>query len=521
MSYPLVWALLPLAFQLAVAAKAHEYDVEEGDCLLASRSRLTRPQAPMDHHNALNQQTSRLRSWSQEHQGLFKIANGTTDSLEKFIKSQMASDDHCSARLMESKRTLDGLLKDLVAITEQVESHEELLATESENLNITHKAIEAVESTFEEDKTACGKLKQDAQEDFNTFSSELEELNQIANPEVRYTHAVNVSIPLASQSATALLGMTTWSQGQCNTFVNFTLRSVVGAAAAAKNLTCDEQRADLQKVYTETYIAVRDLIEDAKARELDESCMNTAEAKRTSEVVPLTSQRESAAGRIEYSTQALAMLEPVLQMLERRVNSLEKHIKLTLTPECQEAAKVTSTIKVVRDLIISLEKCPGRNGFRLQIPPDSSTSTEKVAHGFLQVTNNQAGQPNPKLAVAINASKKQDAGVAQFADSRQVKSNLYLSESVTKNVNVTSMAQEKEEEEVPEDGHDEEDDNESNNNEDDGNDQRDDNESYNDAEEEYDEIQTRVETKSTPNGTVTTYVDERVESDDDNSNESQ
>merc|ERR1719265_367695 len=179
------------------------------------------------------------------------------------------------------------------------------------------------------------------------------------------------------------------------------------------------------------------------------------------------------------------MLEPVLQMLERRVESLEKHINLTLTPECQEAAKVASTIKVVRDLIISLEKCPGRNDFRLQIPPDNSTCTKTVAPGLLQVTKNQTGKRNPKLAVNSNALNKEDARVGQFTDSHQVKSNRYLSEhggSIAKKDDILRTS--KEEEEVHEDDNDAEDDNESNN----------------DAEEEYDEIQTRVETKSTPNG---------------------
>merc|ERR1719377_229466 len=114
--------------------------------------------------------------------------------------------------------------------------------------------------------------------------------------------------------------------------------------------------------------------------------MKAAEAKRASELVPLTGQRESAASTIEHSTQALAMLEPILQMLTNRVAKLEKHIKQTLTPECQEAAKVASTIKIVRDLIISLEKCPGRNDFRLTIPPESGTSST-AAPGLLQMNN--------------------------------------------------------------------------------------------------------------------------------------
>jgi hypothetical protein len=514
-------ALMPMSFWQAMAGQSHTHEVEAGDCLLASRSHLSRPQASIRSDEALNQQRSRRRSWSEEHHRLFKVANDTTDSLDQFIRAQnrFVSSDHCSARLMESKRALDGLLKDLASISKQVESHEEVLATETENLNITHKSIDAVESTFEEDKAACEKLKQDAEDDFNTFSNELEELKQIANPAVRYTHAVSVNIPLANQSATALLGTATWSQTQCSTFVNFTLHSVVGKTAAAKNLTCDEQRGELQKVYTETYLAVRDLIKDAQERIQDKSCMDTAEAKRTSEIVPLTSQRETAAGRIEYSTQALAMLEPVLHMLERRVEKLEQHIKLTLTPECQEAAKVSSTIKVIRDLIISLEKCPGRNDFRLQIPPENKTSTKTAAPELLQVTNNESTKLKPKIVVITDKPREKSVNATTSADSHEVNLHHYHRDSDAKKAEVRDMHQK--EAEASEGERDEDDNEDQDDDYDDDSDDGEGNASNNDDEEEYDEIQTRVETKSTPNGTVTTYVDEQVESDDENDNESQ
>merc|ERR1719420_78345 len=100
-----------------------------------------------------------------EHQRLQRVANETNGALDVFIRAQNSSNDACSSRLMESKRVLDGLLKDLKAIEEQVDSHEELLQTETENLNITHNAIEATESMYETEMQKCADEKDEAQKD--------------------------------------------------------------------------------------------------------------------------------------------------------------------------------------------------------------------------------------------------------------------------------------------------------------------------------------------------------------------
>merc|ERR1712224_805509 len=49
---------------------------------------------------------------------------------------------------------------------------------------------------------------------------------------------------------------------------------------------------------------------------------------------------------------------------------LQAHVKDTLTPECEEASEVSKYLQDVRDLIISLQNCPGRDDFKLKIPTD-------------------------------------------------------------------------------------------------------------------------------------------------------
>lgn len=349
---------------------------DSGECLLASGSRVSR---------ALSKSSSRLgvtvsagvhRAWLTQHERLRKAAKESTSILDKFIADQGKSKDACSARLMESKRILDGLLKDVSAISEQVKSHEELLSTETTNLGITKQAIEAAETIYNEQIEECDKLKDAALGDVDMYSDELKELDQIANPALRYEQTIIVSLPEKDENFsiadernhTALLEQGVFSMSSCKAFKEFSLHSKVSSVASAANLTCDEQREQLQKVFEETYIAVTNLLNDAKKRAEDKLCYEEAETQKATAMVPLTSQREQAASRIEYSNSALVMLEPVLNLLKDRVQKLQEHINDTLTPECADATKVSETLQVVRELIISLEECPGRNDFKLKIP---------------------------------------------------------------------------------------------------------------------------------------------------------
>lgn len=141
-------------------------------------------------------------------------------------------------------------------------------------------------------------------------------------------------------------------------------------------LNCNQQRNKLQRIFTKAYNAVKDLKKDAKERSEDKICQKTADAKKASLLVPLVAQRDQAVGRIEYSEAALAALEPVLKQVENRVERLRKYINSKLTPECKEASEVSKYLQDVRDLIISLQKCPGRDDFTLKIPSGRKSSNK-------------------------------------------------------------------------------------------------------------------------------------------------
>merc|ERR1719265_1810627 len=130
------------------------------------------------------------KAWNAEHQRISNAADKSKDALDDFIEEQKDSSDHCSARLMEAKRSLDGLFHDLSTISKEARSHEVILETETENLKVTHLSIEAVNTQFRENSDECHKEYKEALEEVDQYKAELEELNQIAKPEVDYEDGV-------------------------------------------------------------------------------------------------------------------------------------------------------------------------------------------------------------------------------------------------------------------------------------------------------------------------------------------
>lgn len=309
------------------------------------------------------------RNWRNEHTLLLSGASKSMDVLDQFIKQQEESGDHCSARLLESKRVMDGLLKDLKALSSHVDSHEEVLETETENLKVTELSVQAVEKAHTEAITKCKQEKQEAITAVSKYKMELEELDQIAKPSVRYKHVTKLSMPDATEED-SLAMQSAWTHERCLAFLQFTKKHQRHAAEAnpQKQRDCDGQRDELQKAFTKAYISTRAEIKNAQAEVKDTTCTDTAEAKKAAEMVPLVTERERASSLIESSTQALSGLSPVLELVGERVEKLSDHIENALTPECAEAKQVSEALEKIRELILLLEECPGRNDFKLEIP---------------------------------------------------------------------------------------------------------------------------------------------------------
>lgn len=509
----------------------------------------------------LGDQIKKHRAWRTKHNQISHEVNKSQNALDDFIEGQKESSDHCSARLMEAKRSLDGFLKDLKAISQEASGHVMILETETENLKIAHMSIDSAETMYNKEVAQCDKEHKEASEEVDRFKTELEELNQMAKPEIRYEHVIE-------DRDSSFFQTSTFSKGKCLSFLKYEQRhqnrrhhkdiaalasngtkvdprkckgkdalyqkryrawcdqavgyymldgekvrsswcvasptgkvkrrcktkkdfgycfmafygctankrdaqrcctgsvsttvtstttnanTVISTTAeitaatetetaklekelrkvkegieepplegpplegpaleekepldkvqveestttktpstpetnnvpdvvepsesgSSSERSCDTHRKELQEAFTDAYKEVRDLLEAAHDRVEDiKDCYATAKAKKSGEEVPLVSQRESASVLIQHSSYSIAALEPVIHLASDRAERLQKHITETLTPECKETDEVSELLQKVRDLIISLERCPGRNDFRLQIPIEEDEDDE-------------------------------------------------------------------------------------------------------------------------------------------------
>jgi len=331
---------------------AENVEGKEGACLLSQRSSLGKISTMGNVH----------REWRLRHSMYLSVLNATEKDLAKSIAEQKSTDVACSARLLSSKRKLDALLKEAKTLSLQIDGHEEVLETESENLNITKMSMEAVESDYDAAIEECEKLKAEALKDLKQYSAELKELEQIANPSASYVKA-----PIQQRS---LLEVDAFTRERCLAFIEFAQKhsSSVIALKDVPKKACDEQREELQKEFTKAYKDLAALKKEAKERFEDTSCFEDAKSEKMAKLVPLTAQREECVSKIEAATSAIASLEPVLENLKERIEKLKHKIDEELVPECFEAEEVSETLTKVRELILMLEECPGRGDFALAIP---------------------------------------------------------------------------------------------------------------------------------------------------------
>lgn len=397
-----------------VSAKPNH--ISDGSCLLAKKKVIGKVSLIQEEDLLGSEQH---KNWLMRHLSLETSMNKSKSILDRFIESQTNSDDACSSRLLESKRVLDALLKDLKTLSSQVVSQEQVLETETENLKITKLSSEAVEKEWEKKIEECEEERAEALAEHTKYSAELEELDQIAKPSVRaeISHSVTVeSLVQSDQDPEQPSGsdvsflQARLNKQKCLAFVEFMGRHkhhLVADPSVESGQACDEQREELQEAFTKAYKETRELQKVAKERSVDNMCFETADAKKSSEMVPLVSQREMAVTRIEEASQALAALEPVLGLVKAKSEKLKTHISETLTPECQHAGDASKVLMRVRELIISLEKCPGRQDFKLKIPPaDEKLAEEEPAKEATTMPNET---PEAKPAVKCQEYAKPPA----------------------------------------------------------------------------------------------------------------
>lgn len=350
--------------------------------------------------------------------GAQKEGSPLAEEIDKFVGDHRKSADGCHAKIVESRRTLDGITAQVLAMDDNLE-HQRNIEVEST------KALRAAVDKRNSAKAELAKSQQTCQamEDasIGKYADELEELRQIAMPTVQsmisrsedYGNAaasvaadiknqISTSDALKAQVAADLskgsssLAQISWGPEQCRRFVSFlskmnSLSKAKGQLGAPNGgrqpaprefleLDCGEARFLLQHEFSAAYLELYGLHDAAvvRLREEQRVCLMRAHHLYDLKVKELDDEIRKATARISKARAVINGLTPRLQDASRAAAKMDQHLK-RVKAECEVSGEVSEHLLKVRKLIESLEACPGRNAFRLLLPTAADLENTKLA----------------------------------------------------------------------------------------------------------------------------------------------
>jgi hypothetical protein len=132
---------------------------------------------------------------------------------------------------------------------------------------------------------------------------------------------------------------------------------------------CDQQRQRLQDEFADAFIQITNLRDSTAQRIKDahEDCVALADGNKDETHERLDSAISESTTAINRAQELLNALQPLWLDAKKGLKKLQDHMK-ELEEACQKEDDVSEHLQRVRDLIMSLEKCPGRHDYMLQMP---------------------------------------------------------------------------------------------------------------------------------------------------------
>jgi len=385
---------------LAILVPAHE--LRDNDsvntnaevCLLSLRANMSSAAARMFQSSQAVAKTHRkMQEWAQDHEniksellqaremsGTMQDVRAVTDDneIDSFIEQQRQSTDTCFAKLLEARRTLDGVTEKVLRLDEEIVAQTEISNGNMMIIKDRFTASEEAAKDKEDSGKDCEEKYEQAIEDLQHYRDELAELRQIANPEVRskvasdldYKQLITQHIEsVGSQFDSALIQMNATT---CNRVVNYLNRRSEEKESNATKYTaldCDAMREVLQDEFTKSWEEITRLKQEGEnlAQEQKELCYDEAKDVHNTKHATITQDIKDATRSIQMAKDVITALQPLLDNAKLEAEALALHIQ-SLKNDCNVDTDVSEHLKKVRRLIQSLNDCPGRNDFRLTVP---------------------------------------------------------------------------------------------------------------------------------------------------------
>jgi len=409
-----------------VVAQVAETDV----CLLSLGHKVAKRQAAQETRSdfaklfrEVDARRAHLSGWSRSTQALRKKAlddptlkdllgeaRQDKTNMDDFIKAQGESSDVCHAKMLEAKRSLDGLIHQVQRLATEIEAENSVIEGNTNTIKDALEKKKHAEDVKESDIALCDEKAEAAKKDtLGAMKDEIAEMKNIADPKVRSEVATDVdysdviqehledvreaaSVDLTDEERGDIVAdaeaafiqteehITTAVEELASTLAAVDARSCKAVMAVlvkverAHNLTshapeCDQARNNLQKEFTTAFTEMTELYE-RKAQEITdtaEDCKLKAHEAFEEKDEAIKETVKDATDSIAKAKDTLEGLEPVLSDTKTSVDKLRAHIE-EQEKTCKMDDDVSSHLSNIRDLIVDLEECPGKNDFVLEIP---------------------------------------------------------------------------------------------------------------------------------------------------------
>lgn len=183
------------------------------------------------------------------------------------------------------------------------------------------------------------------------------------------------------------LALVVTDAGRCQAFADVVDRVEGQYQLGLARGDCEDKRAELQREFTKAFLAIADMY-DKKAQEIKdeaETCANACTDTFENVDESVKDQIAKATENIAKAKDTLEDLEPMLEEAKKSLEKLRAHVE-ALEGSCKTGTNVSEHLKKIRNLIRSLEECPGKNDFNLDIPewapktPSLLTTVDRSEH---------------------------------------------------------------------------------------------------------------------------------------------
>mmetsp|Transcript_92665 Transcript_92665/g.212225 ORF Transcript_92665/g.212225 Transcript_92665/m.212225 type:complete len:543 (-) Transcript_92665:45-1673(-) len=335
----------------------------------------------------------------------------------QMITAQQSADESCHSSLYRFQNAMNQLHFQLnmsysveTTLVEEITAEEAIIKDLEERINKKH-------AEYEQRLKECAEAKAEACRQFEMYSAELKELQELGSSPVTPISMFQSVMKQASKKSTSrqleLLGVVSSSsaslaarrlvtasravqaciaktgqrklaalqleQDPATTTVPPTTieaHEATGAAESDRKFEntvtfsaeqCEEERAALEEQWRKSFLVIEDLVEETGAACHDTSCEDAVEEERATEMPPLNTERSERIETVRKAQIELVNEKEKLQDLESALSKLDQVTKET-EETCQNEELGSEYLEAVRTLVKSMKNCPGLTGAVFEIP---------------------------------------------------------------------------------------------------------------------------------------------------------